>query len=128
MTLEARCVAPVHHASTMAGVLVTTRSSGQIAIAALLFAAASLQGQFASEPTPVRTARASSSDVAIRRVALAALVVTSITFDERLRSVALANHNPSLDRLAGGADFLGTAGHIVPALAATYVVSRLCGK
>jgi membrane-associated phospholipid phosphatase len=106
----------------------TTRSSGQIAIAALLFAAAPLQGQIASEPTPVRTARASSSEVAMRRVALAALVVASVTLDERLRSVAMANHSASLDRLTGGADILGTAGHIVPALASTYVFSRAVGR
>ena len=48
----------------------------------------------------------------------------ALVFDERLRSVALANHSRTLDRLAAGADVLGTAGHIVPALAATYVGAR----
>jgi membrane-associated phospholipid phosphatase len=56
------------------------------------------------------------------------LLTASLVFDERLRSVALANHTPALDRLAGGADILGTAGHIVPALVGTYVGARLLGK
>lgn len=45
-----------------------------------------------------------------------------------MRSVARANHSRTLDRLASGADLLGTAGHIVPAIAATYVGARLFGR
>jgi len=54
-------------------------------------------------------------------VALAAAFV----FDERLRSVALANHSPALDRFSSAADVLGTAGHIVPALATAYIGARV---
>ena len=56
------------------------------------------------------------------------LLTASLVFDERLRSIALANHTRTLDRLSGGADILGTAGHIVPALVATYAGARLFGK
>ena len=57
--------------------------------------------------------------------ASSALLAASLAFDERLREIALANRSPGLDRIAGGADILGTAGHIVPALVATYLGSRL---
>jgi len=57
-----------------------------------------------------------------------ALLATSLVFDERLRSVVLAHHTRALDHLAGGADIIGTAGHIVPGLVATYVVSRVFGR
>jgi membrane-associated phospholipid phosphatase len=60
-------------------------------------------------------------------VASSALLAASLAFDERLRAIALANHTSGLDRIAGAADILGTAGHIVPALAATYLGSRLSG-
>jgi membrane-associated phospholipid phosphatase len=52
-------------------------------------------------------------------------LAAALVFDERLRSAALANHTRRLDRLLSGADVLGTAGHIVPALVATYVGARL---
>jgi membrane-associated phospholipid phosphatase len=52
-------------------------------------------------------------------------LAAALVFDERLRSAALANRSRTLDRLASGADVLGTAGHIVPALVTTYVGARL---
>ena len=58
-------------------------------------------------------------------IASSAALATALVLDERLRSVALANHSPTLDRLASGADVLGTAGHIVPALVTAYVGARL---
>ena len=57
-----------------------------------------------------------------------ALLATSIAFDEQIRSFALTHQSRELDRLASGADVLGTAGHIVPALVGTYVTSRLLGQ
>lgn len=57
-----------------------------------------------------------------------ALLAASFVFDERLRSVALAHHTRALDHVAAGADIIGTAGHIVPALVTTYVVSRVLGR
>jgi membrane-associated phospholipid phosphatase len=86
--------------------------------------------------TPVRAqtpARASDSEIvtvssAHEReawIASSALLAAALVFDERLRSAALANHSRTLDRLSSGADVLGTAGHIVPALVATYVAARL---
>jgi len=51
----------------------------------------------------------------------------ALLLDERLQSVALVNQTPSLDRIAGAADVLGTASHIVPALAASYVLARSTG-
>lgn len=57
-----------------------------------------------------------------------ALLAASLVFDERLRSVALANHTRALDHVAAGADVIGTAGHIVPALVTTYVVSRVLDR
>ena len=56
-----------------------------------------------------------------------ALLAMSFVFDERLRSVALAHRSRTLDDIAAGADVIGTAGHIVPGLVATYVVSRFLG-
>lgn len=56
------------------------------------------------------------------------LLATSLTFDERLRDLALAHQSRRLDRAAAAADILGTAGHIVPALAGTYVISRVLGQ
>ena len=61
-------------------------------------------------------------------VASGALLTASLVFDERIRSFAIASHTPSYDRLATGADVLGTAGHIVPALVGTYLGARLLGK
>ena len=58
-------------------------------------------------------------------LASSAALVAAFAFDERLRSVAVENHSPALDRVASGADILGTAGHIVPALVTTYVGARL---
>lgn len=71
--------------------------------------------------------RRSASD-APRWEASSALLAASFVFDERLRSVALANHTRTLDRVAAGADIIGTAEHIVPGLVATYVVSRVLGR
>lgn len=45
--------------------------------------------------------------------------------DERMREVALANHTGTLDRVAGAADVLGTARHLVPALAVGYALTRI---
>jgi len=56
------------------------------------------------------------------------LLATSLVLDERCRAFALAHQSRQLDRLAAGADILGTAGHIVPALVGTYVTSRLLGQ
>jgi membrane-associated phospholipid phosphatase len=60
--------------------------------------------------------------------ASSAVLTASLVFDERIRDFALANRNASLDHLTGGADVLGTAGHVVPALVTTYVVSRVLGQ
>jgi membrane-associated phospholipid phosphatase len=68
-----------------------------------------------------------SENDAPRWEASTALLATSFVFDERLRSVALAHRTRTLDQIAGGADIIGTAGHIVPGLVATYVVSRYLG-
>lgn len=75
-----------------------------------------------------RTARAPTARERDIWVASSALLVASVAFDERLRAAALANQSRSLDRLAAGADVLGTAGHIVPALVTTYVGARLFGQ
>ena len=56
------------------------------------------------------------------------LLAGSLAFDERIRPIVLANRSWALDRIAGGADLLGTAGHIVPALAITYAAARLGHK
>ena len=56
------------------------------------------------------------------------LLAGSLAFDERIRPVVLANRSWALDHIAGGADVLGTAGHIVPVLAITYVAARLRRK
>jgi membrane-associated phospholipid phosphatase len=60
--------------------------------------------------------------------ASSAFLAGTLAFDERIRSVAIANRSPQLDRIAAGADILGTAGHIVPALVTTYLGSRLLGQ
>ena len=83
--------------------------------------------QSASVPTS-RTARASRDRGSVIWAASGALAAASVAFDEQLRSIALANRSPTLDHIAAGADLLGTAGHIVPALVGTYVGSRLLGQ
>ena len=83
--------------------------------------------QSVSEPNS-RTPRASSSREHMVWAASSALAAASFALDERLRSIALANRSAQLDRVAAGADILGTAGHIVPALVGTYVGSRLLGQ
>ena len=95
----------------------------------LVLCVAALPGraQSVSEPNS-RTVRASSNRQHMAWAASSALAAASFAFDEQLRSIALANRSPQLDRIAAGADILGTAGHIVPALVGTYVVSRLLGK
>jgi len=61
-------------------------------------------------------------------VASSALLAASVVFDEQIRSFALSHQSTQLTRLSSGADVLGTAGHIVPALVGTYVTSRLLGQ
>lgn len=56
------------------------------------------------------------------------LLAGSLAFDERIRAIVLANRSWAVDRVAGGADILGTAGHIVPALIITYVATRVVRK
>jgi membrane-associated phospholipid phosphatase len=82
---------------------------------------------YASSKAQTPPAHGSEND-ATRWEASAALLATSFVFDERLRSVALAHHTRALDHVAAGADVIGTAGHIVPGLVATYVVSRVLGR
>jgi membrane-associated phospholipid phosphatase len=95
----------------------------------LAFCAAAIpaSAQTAMGPTS-RTVRASSDREHVVWAASSALAAASFVFDERLRSIALANRSRELDRVAVGADILGTAGHIVPALVGTYVGSRLLGR
>ena len=61
-------------------------------------------------------------------VASSVLLGAAVTYDEQIRSFALSHQSWALDRLSSGADVLGTAGHIVPALVGTYVTSRLLGR
>jgi len=100
-----------------------------LATFALCAAAASTYAQAAppQAASPSRTVRASGVHERALWTATGALLAASFAFDERLRSVALANQSRGLDRLAVGADILGTAGHIVPALITAYVGSRLTG-
>jgi len=86
------------------------------------------RAQSPPETPTSRTARAPAARERDIWAASSALLVVSVVFDERLRAIALANQNPRLDRLAAGADVLGTAGHIVPALVTTYVGARLFGQ
>jgi len=67
-----------------------------------------------------------ASTPGVRRAWEAGAVTLTAAFvlDERVRSVAIANHSRQLDRLFDGADVLGTAGHIVPALATSYIAAR----
>lgn len=60
--------------------------------------------------------------------ASSALLAASVAFDEQIRSFALSHQSREFDHLASGADVLGTAGHIVPALVGTYLTSRLLGQ
>lgn len=95
----------------------------------LAFCAAAIptRAQSTTEPS-LRTVRASTDHERAVWAASTVLAAASFAFDERLRTIALANHSPQLDRVAAGADILGTAGHIVPALVMTYVGSRLLGQ
>src|SRR5206468_7848558 len=97
------------------------------ALSAAVAAPTRAQGAPQQAAPPSRTARASAVRERELWGATSALLAASVVFDERLRSVALANHSRELDRVAAGADILGTAGHIVPALVATYVGSRVSG-
>src|SRR5690348_647414 len=63
-----------------------------------------------------------------RWIAPTLVLGAALVGDERIRPIALANRSPFLNRVAGGADILGTAGHIVPALALTYTGARISGK
>ena len=94
---------------------------------ALCVATAPVRAQSATEASS-RTVRASSDHEHTIWAASSALAAASFAFDERLRAIALANRSPQLDRITVGADILGTAGHIVPALVATYLGSRLLGQ
>ena len=99
-----------------------------IAWVTLCVAAARVCAQSTAEDHSFRTARAPVDHATAIWAASGALLVGSVVFDERLRALAIANHTPALDRFAGGADVIGTAGHIVPALVTTYVVTRLIGR
>lgn len=87
----------------------------------------------AAEPAPAQLRSQTTagsgehaSDPGERRAWVAAgfTLTAAVVFDERLRSVAIANHSRELDRLFDGADVLGTAGHIVPALVTSYIGAR----
>ena len=56
------------------------------------------------------------------------LLTAAVIGDERIRPIALRNRSPLLNRIAVGADIIGTAGHIVPALVLTYAGARVSGK
>jgi membrane-associated phospholipid phosphatase len=58
----------------------------------------------------------------------AVLVAGAAVVDERLSAYALAHHTPQLDRLADALDPLGRAKYLVPAMAGTYVATRLAGS
>jgi membrane-associated phospholipid phosphatase len=58
----------------------------------------------------------------------ALLLGGALIVDERIPSLIAANRSWSLDRAAGGADVIATAGHIVPALVVTYVTTRLLNR
>lgn len=64
----------------------------------------------------------------IQWIGASLLLAGSLALDERIRPIVLANRSSALDRIAGGADLLGTAGHIVPALVVTYAAARLARK
>lgn len=65
----------------------------------------------------------------MRRWARRAIVLGSaVILDERLPPLMAANRSWALDRVAAGADVIGTAGHIVPALLATYVTTQAVHK
>jgi membrane-associated phospholipid phosphatase len=103
-------------------------SRSSIASVALLIAVATARAQSPTEQPSLRTAHAPAEPQRAIWVASGMLLAGSLIFDERLRSISLANHSPTLDRFAAGADLLGTAGHIVPALVTTYVVTRVLGR
>lgn len=86
------------------------------------------RGQISADSIPVRPTHPSSRAQAMAWSTSSAMLLASLVFDERIRDAARANQSESLDRLTGGADLLGTAGHIVPALASTYVISRIVGQ
>lgn len=56
------------------------------------------------------------------------LLGAAVVEDERIRPIALRNRSAVLDRVAAGADIIGTAGHIVPALDLTYAGARVSGR
>jgi membrane-associated phospholipid phosphatase len=99
-----------------------------VGLITLLSTATPVFAQTPVEPASTRTARAPATHEREIWAASGALLVASVVFDERLRSIALANQTPTLDHMTGGADVLGTAGHIVPALVATYVGARFLRK
>jgi len=104
------------------------RARPAIASFALLVALNVVSAQSSTEDQLLRTARAPVDRARAIWTASGALLAGSLVLDERLRSIALANHTQTLDRLADGADAIGTAGHIVPALVATYIVSRVMDR
>jgi membrane-associated phospholipid phosphatase len=79
-------------------------------------------------PAPGATPKPAFGGERAAWVASSALLAASVAFDEQLRSFAVSHQSRELDRLSSGADVLGTAGHIVPALVGTYVTSRLLGQ
>lgn len=52
----------------------------------------------------------------------AAAIAAGIAFDTQMRELALRNHTPGLDRVAGGLDPFGRAKYLVPALVTAYAV------
>jgi membrane-associated phospholipid phosphatase len=52
----------------------------------------------------------------------AVAIAAAIAVDTRMRNIALRNHTPGLDRLAGDLDPFGRAKYLVPALAADYAI------
>lgn len=58
----------------------------------------------------------------------AAAIAAGIVLDTHMRDLALRNHTPGLDRLAGGLDPFGRAGYIVPSLVAAYAIPLVLRK
>jgi membrane-associated phospholipid phosphatase len=81
--------------------------------------------------TVARPARAQLSLVPSSRafwIGGAAAIAAGIALDRPMRDLALRNHTPGLDKLAGGLDPFGRAGYIVPTLVASYAVPLVLRK
>jgi membrane-associated phospholipid phosphatase len=102
----------------------TVARAGSGFAAIILACAASTRG-FAQEAMhsapPTRSGRAAA-------VASALLLCATAAFDAKLERYAVAHHAAALDRLASAADPLGRARYIVPALAGSYVLTRLARR